>query len=472
MFAGAGDRRVDVRLQHRRTQPQHVGMVHVASTPSIEPWWFSRLPRLPMYETPSIVLPVTGADTSTDQFWNRGSVRPSGTTADRGSAMADGRVDQRRELDPVLRESLVQVERREQSIRRVRGERVGLEALSSVDRQLIERDVRVVDAVSAPEGLLLVELDRQSPLADPRHPSGRPRTSAARCVPGRTPAKIKAPGMLPAAGFGAVGLKVEYWSGRLSPGRLVIQAQPEGQRQAVVDLELIVHPQTRVGLSERREHRNVLIGVMNLTEQERGKRVAGRDEVVAAGVEPSCPEAIEREVSGGRRRLPSRGWGNRDGGTRTRSSTCGGPLTHVRSFENCQRLFFWKPNFGHPPWPMGVVRDVAAIELDLRRPRSVATRMPPSGARVPSHSRCGQFAPAERWLPPMNQRSQAIVEWFSRLLLDDPVELLVGVVGRDALKEPAAVVVGILGRLLLRIVVVVAPVATLPQLRTDGRRFQ
>jgi hypothetical protein len=49
-------------------------------------------------------------------------------------------------------------------------------------------------------------------------------------------------------------------------------------------------------------------------------------------------------------------------------------------------------------------------------PASWAT-MPPVGLAVPSHNRCGQFAPAERWLPPMNQRSHATVEWLSRLLL-------------------------------------------------------
>src|SRR5688572_7781726 len=47
---------------------------------------------------------------------------------------------------------------------------------------------------------------------------------------------------------------------------------------------------------------------MNLTEQERGKRVACRDQVVAAGVKPSCPEAIEREVARGRAGSPAADW--------------------------------------------------------------------------------------------------------------------------------------------------------------------
>src|SRR5687768_1558388 len=47
---------------------------------------------------------------------------------------------------------------------------------------------------------------------------------------------------------------------------------------------------------------------MNLTEQERGKRVAGRDQVVAAGVKPSCPEAIEGEVARGRAGSPAADW--------------------------------------------------------------------------------------------------------------------------------------------------------------------
>ena len=87
--------------------------------------------------------------------WQRQAIRRH---ADRGSAKVDGRVDQRRELDPILRESLVQVERWNQSIRHVRGERSSTRSPAWVDRQLSERDVRVVDAVSAPDRLLLVEL--------------------------------------------------------------------------------------------------------------------------------------------------------------------------------------------------------------------------------------------------------------------------------------------------------------------------
>ena len=77
---------------------------------------------------------------------------------------------------------------------------------------------------------------------------------------------------------------------------------------------------------------------MNLTEQERGKRVAGRDQVVAAGVKPSCPEAIEREVARGRAGSPAADREVVMAELEPRLRVA--PFTQVRSFENCQRSFF------------------------------------------------------------------------------------------------------------------------------------
>src|SRR5919198_1255563 len=89
------------------------------------------------------------------------------------------------------------------------------------------------------------------------------------------------------------------------------------------------------------------------------------------------------------------------------------PLTHVRSLENCQRLFTRKPKAGQPFKPIELY-GMLPTKFICGGP-AVVSRMPPLGAAVLAHNRCGQFAPAARWLPPMNQRSYATVEWFRRL---------------------------------------------------------
>ena len=51
-------------------------------------------------------------------------------------------------------------------------------------------------------------------------------------------------------------------------------------------------------------------------------------------------------------------------------------------------------------------------------PASPARSPPPfatDAPGVPAQSICGQPAPADSGFPPMNQRSQAMVVWFSRL---------------------------------------------------------
>ena len=63
------------------------------------------------------------------------------------------------------------------------------------------------------------------------------------------------------------------------------------------------------------------------------------------------------------------------------------------------------------------------------------------------HSSCGQPTPAEREFPPMNQRSQATVRVVQQVVANDPVELLVGMMCRDALVESLSVVGVVLLRL-------------------------
>ena len=58
-----------------------LGSFELASTPLVRKWWLRREPRFPMYETSSIMLSVSCRWYVSDQFWKRGSVKPSGATA-------------------------------------------------------------------------------------------------------------------------------------------------------------------------------------------------------------------------------------------------------------------------------------------------------------------------------------------------------------------------------------------------------
>ena len=53
----------------------------LASTPSVWALWDRRVPWFPMYDRPSIVLPVSWRWYVTDQFCQRGKVNPFGVTA-------------------------------------------------------------------------------------------------------------------------------------------------------------------------------------------------------------------------------------------------------------------------------------------------------------------------------------------------------------------------------------------------------
>ena len=90
----------------------------------------------------------------------------------------------------------------------------------------------------------------------------------------------------------------------LGPGRLIVEAKAERQRQLVRHLELVVDPRPRVRLAKRRLDRNRLVRALNLAEQERRERIAGRPQVVAAGVEPGRAETIEMELPGHRSHGP------------------------------------------------------------------------------------------------------------------------------------------------------------------------
>src|SRR5436190_19672813 len=78
---------------------------------------------------------------------------------------------------------------------------------------------------------------------------------------------------------------------------LVVEAEAERQRQAVVQLELVVQPRRRIRLSECRLDRNRLVRCLHLPEEERRKWIAGLTEVVAGRVVPAGAEPIEVELS-------------------------------------------------------------------------------------------------------------------------------------------------------------------------------
>jgi hypothetical protein len=130
---------------------------------------------------------------------------------------------------------------------------------------------------------------------------------------------------------------------------------------------------------------------VHLTEQERGERIAGGLQVVAGRVVPCRSKLKLPAVPPAAQPCCGKLWCRN---SKPVLSVCR-PLTHVRSFENCHRSFFSKPNRGHPSRPMDVYGTLPPLNRIVGGPASCAT-MPPVGFAVPCHSRCGQFAPAER----------------------------------------------------------------------------
>jgi hypothetical protein len=75
------------------------------------------------------------------------------------------------------------------------------------------------------------------------------------------------------------------------------------------------------------------------------------------------------------------------------------PFTHVRSFENCQRLLTRKPK---------LVQFCPTVEYGVLPPKVITGGPAVVSTRPPwllPQSVCGQLAPADNELPPMNQRS-------------------------------------------------------------------
>ena len=123
--------------------------------------------------------------------------------------------------------------------------------------------------------------------------------------PGPLPAKINAPGIFPAPGLGVFGSKVEYLIVPFGAGELIVEAQPEGQRQLVAHLEFVVDPRRRVGFVECRIDRDSLTGLLHLAQQERRERIAGLGEIVPRAVVAARAEAIEVERAAGAGRPPA-----------------------------------------------------------------------------------------------------------------------------------------------------------------------
>ena len=59
LIPAPGPSRVDIRLQHGGTSASTLGSFMFASTPSVSALWDRRLPRFPMYDRSSIMLPVS-----------------------------------------------------------------------------------------------------------------------------------------------------------------------------------------------------------------------------------------------------------------------------------------------------------------------------------------------------------------------------------------------------------------------------
>ena len=129
----------------------------LAPTPSDWKWWFSRLPRLPMYDTSSIMLSLSWRWYVTDQFWKRGKVNPSGGTASTLVPLAKAGLMNGGRTMLVGRESIVQVEGRTDAVARVGRQRVCREAERRQANELVERHSGVIDPVAAADRLLLAK---------------------------------------------------------------------------------------------------------------------------------------------------------------------------------------------------------------------------------------------------------------------------------------------------------------------------
>ena len=141
--------------------------------------------------------------------------------------------------------------------------------------------------------------------------------------PGPFPAKINAPGIFPPPDW-ACSDRRSSTDRAFGAGELIVEAQPERQRQLVAHFEFVVDPRAPCSLVERRIDRNDLGGLMHLAQQERRERIAGLGEIVAAGVVAARAKAIEVE----RRRRCCRPPAERelcDAGTRIRLSSCAVP---------------------------------------------------------------------------------------------------------------------------------------------------
>ena len=88
-----------------------LGSFMLASTPSVEALWGRRVPWFPMYDRPSIVLPLSWRWYVTDQFCQRGKVNPFGVTASGAVPLAKAGSMKGGIRYAVLREAVVEIER-------------------------------------------------------------------------------------------------------------------------------------------------------------------------------------------------------------------------------------------------------------------------------------------------------------------------------------------------------------------------
>ena len=155
--------------------------------------------------------------------------------------------------------------------------------------------------------------------------------------PGRFPENQRA-WNIPCTRVGRVRIEGRASIVPLGAGELIVEAQPEGQRQPVVHLEFVVDPRRRVGFVECRIDRDGLTGLLHLAEQERRERIAGLGEIVPRAVVAARAEAIEVERAAGVGRPPA----GREYVTAVLDPKLRRvpPLHPRQSFENCQRSFF------------------------------------------------------------------------------------------------------------------------------------
>ena len=143
----------------------------------------------------------------------------------------------------------------------------------------------VVDAIGEPDprspGVPLRVLER---------PRSRTTRTAAR--------EDHGPGDVAGARVGCVRIEGRVLVVLLGAGGLVVQAQPRGQGELRVDLELPVDPGREVALVPGGLGVDGLIGDVDLPQEERGEGIAGLAEVVAGGVVAAGPEPVEVEVAG------------------------------------------------------------------------------------------------------------------------------------------------------------------------------